>query len=72
MENVQDLLAHAERQIAEYKQHVAEQEAKIAALSVKGPPPEDAVDVLKQFKEMLRVAETQRDHILRKLRGESD
>ena len=70
MENAQELLANLERQIIEYKQHVAEQEAKIVELSATGPP-EDAVDVLTQFKEMLRIAKAQRDHILRKLHDET-
>jgi len=71
MENAQEPLANLERQIIEYKQHVAEQEAKIVELLATGPPPEDAVDVLTQFKEMLRIANAQRDHILRKLHDET-
>jgi hypothetical protein len=51
MENDQKLLADKDRQIAEYRQHVAKQAAKLAALSAKGSQPEDAVDLLKQFKE---------------------
>lgn len=72
MANEQELLAEAERNIANYKQHVAEQEAKVAELSAKDPPPEDAVDLLQQFKETLRIAEAQRDFILRKMCGLSD
>ena len=71
MANDEKLLRDADRQIADYKKHVAEQEAKIAELSTKLQPPEDAVDLLKQFKETLRIAEEQREFILRKLRGES-
>ena len=71
MANDEKLLRDADRQIADYKKHVAEQEAKIAELSTKLQPPEDAVDLLKQFKETLRTAEEQREFILRKLRGES-
>ena len=71
MANDEKLLRDADRQIADYKKHVAEQEAKIAELSTKQQPPEDAVDLLKQFKETLRIAEEQREFILRKLRGES-
>ena len=71
MANDQKLLDEVERQIADYKQHVAEQEASVAELSAKGSPPEDAVDLLKQFKETLRIAEAQRAFLIRKLRGES-
>ena len=71
MANDEKLLRDADRQIADYKKHVAEQEAKIAELSTKRQPPEDAVDLLKQFKETLRIAEEQREFILRKLCGES-
>ena len=71
MENDEKLLADTDRQIADYKQHVAEQEAKLAELSAKGSPPEDAVDLLKQFKETLRIAEKQREFLLRKMRGEA-
>jgi hypothetical protein len=62
-----ELLANTDRQIAEYRQHVADQEAKLAELSAKGSPPEDAVDLLKQFKDTLRIAEEQRDFLRRKL-----
>jgi hypothetical protein len=62
-----ELLANTDRQIAEYRQHVADQEAKLAELSPKGSPPEDAVDLLKQFKDTLRIAEEQRDFLRRKL-----
>ena len=71
MEDDQALLADKDRQISEYKQHVAEQESKLAELSAKGSPPEDAVDLLKQFKETLRIAEEQRKFLLRKMRGEA-
>lgn len=63
----QKLLGQISRQVAEYKQHVADQEAKIATLSTKGAPPKDAVDLLKQFKETLRIAKDQRDFLRRKL-----
>jgi hypothetical protein len=65
MADDRELLATADRQIAEYKQHVADQEAKLAALAAKGAPPEDAVDLLAQFKETLRIAEEQREFLLR-------
>ena len=72
MENDQKLLADKDRQIAEYRQHVAKQAAKLAALSAKGSQPEDAVDLLKQFKEALRIAEQQREFLFRKMRGEAN
>lgn len=67
MEDDKELLANTDRQIAEYKQHVAHQEAKLAELSAKSSPPEDAVDLLRQFKDTLRIAEDQRDVLRRKL-----
>ena len=39
MANDEKLLRDADRQIADYKKHVAEQEAKIAELSTKRQPP---------------------------------
>jgi hypothetical protein len=67
MADDQELLANTDLQIAEYRQHVADQEAKLAKLSAKGSPPEDAVDLLRQFKETLRIAAEQRDFLRRKL-----
>jgi hypothetical protein len=71
MASLQKQLEEISRQIADYKRHVADQEAKIAKLSAKGSAPQDAVDLLKQFKETLRVTEHQRDFLRRKLRGEA-
>jgi hypothetical protein len=67
MADDQKLLANTDRQIAEYRRHVADQEAKLAELSSKSSPPEDAVDLLRQFKDTLRIAEEQRDFLRRKL-----
>jgi hypothetical protein len=66
-----ELLADTDRQITEYKQHVVDQEAKLAELSARGEPPADAVDILNQFKETLRIAEEHREFLLRELRGEA-
>lgn len=71
MANEHKLLHDISRQIADYKRHVADQEAKLVKLSAKGSPPKDAVDLLKQFKETLRIAEDQRDFLRRKLSGEA-
>ena len=71
MADDQDLLANADRQIAEYRQHVADQESKLAALAAKGSPPEDAVNLLRQYKDTLRIAEEQRDFLRRKLDDQS-
>ncbi len=67
MADDQELLANADRQIAQYRQHVADQEAKLAELSAKGTAPDDAVDLLRQFKDTLRIAEEQRDFLRRQL-----
>jgi hypothetical protein len=71
MADDQELLANADRQIAEYKQHVADQESKLAALAAKGPPPADAADLLTQYKKTLRIAEEQREFLLRKALGDT-
>ena len=71
MADDQELLANTDRQIAEYRQHVADQEAKLAELSAKGSPPEDAVDLLRQYKDTLRIAEEQRDFLRRKVDDQS-
>jgi hypothetical protein len=71
MSDDQELLANAERQIAEYQRHATDQEEKLAALEAKGLVPEDARDLLTQFKENLRIAEEQREFLLRKARGET-
>lgn len=71
MSNERKLLEDISRQITDYKRHVADQEVKVAELSAKGPPPQDAVDLLNQFRETLRIAEDQQEFLRRKL-GEGD
>ena len=71
MADDQELLANTDRQIAEYRQHVADQETKLAELSARGSPPEDAVDLLRQYKDTLRIAEEQRDFLRRKVDDQS-
>jgi hypothetical protein len=71
MPDDQELLTNADRQIAEYQRHVTDQEEKLAALKAKGSVPEDARDLLTQFKENLRIAEEQREFLRRKALGET-
>ena len=66
----QQHLAESERHIAEFKRRVVEQEKRIGLLAADGHPTDDALDLLKQFKETLRLGEEHRAMILRELRGD--
>jgi hypothetical protein len=63
-------LEEAERHIAEYKRRIRHQERRIVQLAADGHPIEDALKLLTQFKETLRLGVAHRDMILRELNGD--
>jgi hypothetical protein len=64
-------LERAERHIAESRQRVQKQIARIARLKSDGYPTKDAVMLLTEYQEVLRLAEEHRDFIKKKMRARS-
>jgi hypothetical protein len=63
-------LAECNSHIAEYERRVIEQEARVAEMQRHGRPTHDALKLLHQFRETLRLGIEQRELILREMRGE--
>ena len=63
-------LAQSKRHIAEFKRRVTEQVARVAEIQSDGRSTQDALKLLDQFRETLRLGIEQRELILREMRGE--
>ena len=64
-------LAECNSHIAEFERRVTEQQARVAQMERDGRSTHDALKLLHQFRETLRLAIEQRELILRKMRGVS-
>jgi hypothetical protein len=63
-------LAECNSHIAEFERRVTEQEARVAEMQRDGRSTHDALKLLHQFRETLRLGIEQRELILREMRGE--
>ena len=59
--DLERILAAARQHIGVFRRRVAEQEALVAALEADRRPTDDALKMLAQFKEALRLAESHRE-----------
>src|SRR5262249_13210018 len=63
-------LAQSNRDIAEFERRVTEQEARVAEIQSDGSSTQDALKLLDEFGEAIRLAIEQHELMLREMRGE--
>jgi len=66
----EDHLAECYRHIAEFKRRVSDQELRVAKLQHDGYPTADALDLLRNFRESLRLANRTGEFIRREMQGD--